>query len=109
MLSSVARGWPIPTVEISRRAAREIARARAWWLANRDKAPGAFDDELDALITRLEANPKLVGTQQRGARRRRALLKRIRYYVYFRVMDDGDLVEILAVWHAVRGREPRLR
>jgi plasmid stabilization system protein ParE len=37
---------------------------------------------------------------------RRVLLKRIRYYVYFEVSDDGARVSILAVWHASRGREP---
>jgi plasmid stabilization system protein ParE len=49
-----------------------------------------------------------VGTQERGGTRRHVLLRRIRYYVYFRVVNDGALVEILAVWHASRGRRPRL-
>lgn len=107
MPSCGARDDPIRTVEISRRAAREIARARAWWIANRDKAPDAFDEELDALVTRLEEDADHIGAQQRGANRRRVLLKRIRYYVYFRVVGQGDVVEILALWHASRGREPK--
>lgn len=76
---------------------------------NRDKAPAAFDEELEALIGRLEANAELVGVQQRGGTRRRVLLRRIRYYVYFRLSRDEESVEILALWHASRGRGPQLR
>jgi plasmid stabilization system protein ParE len=106
--SPSCRGAPIPTVELSRRASREIARARDWWLANRDKAPDAFDVELTKLLVELEAMPTLVGTHQRDGARRRVLLPRIRYYVYFRIVDAGTRVQILALWHASRGRPPKL-
>ena len=108
-LSCASRDTPIPTVELSKRAAREIARARRWWLANREKAPAALDEELAALVEKLEANPSIVGVRQRGGSRRRVLLKRIRYYVYFRVSEDEARVQILAFWHASRGREPKVR
>jgi plasmid stabilization system protein ParE len=38
---------------------------------------------------------------------RRVLLRATRYHVYY--VSDGDLVTVLAVWSAVRGRSPRLR
>ncbi len=112
MISSpnyVARNEPIPTIELSRRAAKEIVRARQWWLDNRDKAPEAFDEELEALLEKLESKPQSLGTGQRNHDRRRLLIKRIRYYVYFRIVNDGELVEVLAFWHASRGQEPKLR
>ena len=101
-----AKDPPIATVELSAQAAEEIAEARAWWLANRDKAPEAFDEALDNVITQLEDQPEWVGAAQKGKRRRRVLLARIRYYLYFRVVDDGARVEVLAFWHASRGWEP---
>jgi plasmid stabilization system protein ParE len=39
---------------------------------------------------------------------RRVYLTRIRYYVYFQIADDEELVEILALWHASRGSGPPL-
>ena len=38
---------------------------------------------------------------------RRVLLARVRYYVYYRVTSAGE-VEVLALWHASRGRAPHL-
>lgn len=88
---------------------REITRARRWWLENRDKAPGAFDEELSNLVQLLQHEPRHVGLPARNMPRlRRAFLKRIRYYVYFRVVDDGERAQVLAFWHATRGRDPRL-
>ena len=37
---------------------------------------------------------------------RRALMRRTRYHLYYRV--TGDRLEVLAVWHAVRGELPTL-
>jgi plasmid stabilization system protein ParE len=77
-------------------------------LANRDKAPAAFDEELDAIVTSLERDPEQIGQPQRERHRRRVLLRRIRYYLYFRVVDNGAMVQVLALWHASRGSEPEL-
>lgn len=96
---------PIPVVRFTRRAAAQIARARDWWLANRDKAPDAFDEEFDRIINHLESDPGFIGRPVlQEPTVRRILLQRIRYYVYFRVKDEA--VEILSVWHASRGRDP---
>jgi plasmid stabilization system protein ParE len=92
-------------VEFLPRAARQVAEARDWWRANRDKAPDAFDDDFSELVTTLEQVPLAVGApvaQRRGVRR--AVLRRVRYNVYFRVEETTVL--ILAVWHASRGTMP---
>lgn len=96
-------------VEFSPRAAQELERARDWWLDNREKAPNAVDEELTYLVGRLEAGADYVGAQSRNMPGvRRVLLPRIRYYAYFRIVDDGH-VQVAAFWHASRGRDPRLR
>ena len=95
-------------VEFSPRAVQEVERARDWWLENRDKVPNAFDEALADLVERLEAGAEHVGARARimpGLRR--VLLSRIRYYAYFRIVA-GDRVQVAALWHASRGREPQL-
>jgi len=72
----------------------------------RDKAPHAFDDDLEQVVAQLRAHPQLVGRLERDGTRRRVLLRRLRYYLYFRVVDGGERVQILALWHMSRGRAP---
>jgi plasmid stabilization system protein ParE len=95
-------------VRISSRAARDADRASAWWRKNRDKAPDAFDDEIDDALQLLRFNPGIgepLGAANRGLRQ--LYIGRIGYFIYYRVVDD-DLVEVLAIWHASRGSRPRL-
>ena len=95
------------SVEFVPGAARQIARVRDWWFTHRDKAPFAFDDDLDELIGLLEHAPRAIGVavaQRAGVRR--ALMKRVRYYVYFTITDE--IVTIVAVWHTSRGAPPAL-
>jgi plasmid stabilization system protein ParE len=94
-------------VEFVPRAARQAAEAEEWWHAHRDKAPHAFHEDLSELLTMLEHMPRAVGAavnQRPGVRR--AVLRRIRYAVYFTV--EGSTVLILAVWHTSRGSMPEL-
>ena len=93
-------------VKITRRAAAQIQEAANWWLANRPKAPEAFQQELrrgfdlisqQPAIGALATNAKLQGV-------RRIYLSRVRYYLYYRVRSER--VEVLALWHASRGKGP---
>lgn len=96
------------TVQIAAPAAAQIERARNWWLENRTKAPGAFDDDLAELISWLELHPELVGRPlEQQVDVRRVYLNRIRYYAYFEIADDGRVV-VLAIWHGRRAGEPPL-
>ena len=50
------------------------------------------------------------GTPYEGARTksvRRLLVGRIRYFIYYRVTPDA--LEVLAVWHVSRNKQPALR
>jgi hypothetical protein len=97
-------------VELSPRAAREVERVRQWCREHRTKAPDAVDEELSELIDRLEADAEHVGVRVRNMPGiRRVLLARIHYYEYFRIVDTAALVQVAALWHASRGRQPRIR
>jgi plasmid stabilization system protein ParE len=100
---------PLP-IKVTRRAAREIARACEWWDANRPAAPGAVQEEIGRVFRLIAhqpgfgaraVNPKLAGV-------RRVHLSRVHYYLYYRVRSDPAAVEILALWHTSRGSSPRV-
>jgi plasmid stabilization system protein ParE len=86
---------------ISARARREIAEAAQWWLENRDKAPEAFEEDLAEAFDLILHAPHLgILVPSRIKFVRRVLLRRVRYYLYYR--DTAPGVEVLALWHASR-------
>jgi plasmid stabilization system protein ParE len=93
-------------VDLSRRARQQLLRALSWWYRHRDKAPNAFDEDLEETWELLINNPD-VGSPVRSRRpgARRVLMERVRYYVYYR--SHEDVIEVTAIWHASR-RPPRL-
>jgi len=94
------------TVIITPRARRQLTAAARWWLAHRDKAPEAFDEDVAAGIGAISESPSIHPRIDRRRGIRRMLLERIRYYIYYRISARDD-VEIISVWHASR-RPPRL-
>lgn len=91
-----------------RRATREIEEIDEWWRSNRPSAPDLFLTELERMLSALALMPTL-GTPAKSERARgvrRLLLRQTRYHVYYRVR--GETLEVLAVWHAVRGTGPGL-
>ena len=94
-------------VVATRRAQQQVATARAWWRAHRDKAPHAFDEALDDALDRLSLSPA-IGERVRTSRRsgmRRWHIERIRYAMYYVI--EGDLLIVLSFWHTSR-RPPKL-
>jgi len=97
-------------VHIVSSAARAIAEAAEWWVANRPKAPEAFAEELERAIQLLASQPS-IGAQARNVKLvgvRRVHLQRIHYYLYYRVRENSQTVEVLALWHPKRGVSPDL-
>lgn len=95
-------------IEITDNARSQIAAAVAWWAENRPAAAGAILEDLDGILGLLAIEPAM-GTRARRATLsgvRRVTLVRIRYYVYYRVVDDA--IQILALWHTSRSQAPRL-
>lgn len=89
-------------------AARAIAEAAAWWMANRSKAPDAFADEIERALQFTAMHPGIGAraTNVRLAGVRRIHLARIRYHRYYRVTGAPETVEVLALWHTSRGSAP---
>lgn len=95
-------------VRVSARAAKQIAAAAEWWSQNRPAAPGAIRNDIGQSLTLLAEQPG-IGTEYRGTRLpgvRRLLVGRIRYFIYYRVTPDT--VDVLAVWHVSRAKQPAL-
>ena len=100
---------PLP-IKVTRRAAREIAKASEWWDANRPAAPEAMRQEV-ARVFRLIAHQPGVGARAVNAQLagvRRVHLSGVHYHLYYRVRSDPAAVEILALWHTSRGSSPRV-
>jgi plasmid stabilization system protein ParE len=104
---AVTRSGPFQ-VQVTRRAAREIREAADWWLRNRFGAPEAFREELERAFVLLAAQPRIgaVARNEPLAGVRRVLLARVRYHLYYRVVESSRQVQVLALWHASRGSGP---
>jgi plasmid stabilization system protein ParE len=95
-------------VKISARAAMQTRRAAEWWQQNRPAAPGAIARDIGESVALLAEQPG-IGAKYEGARTpgvRRLFLGRIGYFLYYRVSDET--LEVLALWHASRGEQPRI-
>lgn len=95
-------------LRITARAARDIEGADAWWRTNRLSVPDAVRKDLEAAFELLINEPG-IGARVALARlpgTRRLHLKRIRYFLYYRVRGE-DLV-VLRVWHSSRGTTPQV-
>ena len=95
-------------IRLSKQAAEQIETAAEWWLKNRPAAPGAIRKDLAEILSVL-AEHSGIGTPATKTRikgLRRIYLSRIRYYVYYR--ERGDVLEVLAFWHASRRQPPRI-
>ena len=100
---------PLP-IKVTRRAAREIAKACEWWDANRPAAPGAVRQEVARAFRLIAQQPgvgaRAVNTRLAGVRR--VHLSRVHHHLYYRVRSGPAAVEILAFWHTSRGTSPRV-
>lgn len=98
---------PLPVLVVDS-AARAIAEASEWWLANRDKAPSAFAEEMERAFQLIASQPN-IGARALNAKLagvRRIHLARIRYHLYYRVVKQPPAIQVLALWHTSRGNDP---
>ena len=96
-------------VRIVSSAARAIAEAAEWWVANRPKAPDAFVTELERALQLIAFQPSIGAraTNVKLAGVRRVHLARVHYHLYYRVTSE-PAIEVLALWHTSRGASPEL-
>ena len=93
-------------VKVSARAALQARVAAEWWAQNRPAAPDAIRKDIGEALSLLAQQPG-IGAAYEGARLkdvRRLLVGRIRYFIYYRTTSDA--IEIPAVWHASRRKQP---
>jgi len=69
--------------------------------------------EYELLLQQLELCTPLspLGTPFQAARRRnvrRVLLRKSKQHIYYAIDEAADVVEVITIWGAQRGREPRL-
>lgn len=97
-------------VVFSKRARRQFDTALSWWRVHREAAPHLLEDEVRAAVTLLEQAPH-AGAPGRDVRMkdvRRLVLRETRCLLYYRVVEEKELVEVLRLLHASRGRSPRV-
>ena len=90
-------------------ARQSIREKRAWWEANREKAPHLFVEELAAVVAKLRAGTDKDRHQyvlQGGRVIWRILMPKTRNHVYYRVDSSSGEVEVLYVWNAISRTTP---
>lgn len=96
-------------LEVAERAQNDVEHLGTWWRENRDKAPELFDQELAIAYAAIREHPEYGQryTVVRGQQVWRYLMPKTKKHVYYR-LDGDDVVRVMAVWGAVRGRGPKL-
>jgi len=97
-------------VVLAPRALRQAEAAATWWVHHRADARGLFAEEFAATLRLLAEHPtlafisgKLVVERFEGF-----YFWRTEYHLYYVHQVSKQLVRVLAVWAAVRGRTPSL-
>lgn len=90
-------------VKVSARAASQIRKAAEWWAENRPAAPGAIRIDIGEALALLAVQPG-IGALYEGARTKG--VRRLLVFIYYRATQDA--LEVLAVWHVSRGKQPSL-
>jgi plasmid stabilization system protein ParE len=89
-------------------AAGHIRSAEQWWRNNRPSAPNAVREELERVLPLISAQPR-IGPSARNVRLRgvrRIYLPRIKYDLYYHLLEQESVIEVVALWHARRGQPP---
>jgi hypothetical protein len=96
-------------VRFAPEALEAIRYKRAWWEANRNKAPRLFRDELAEVIAKLRTGATQ-GAQLYTvhAKRKiwRLLMPKTKVHVYYRIERSGQEVEIITAYNAIGGEGP---
>lgn len=95
-------------VELTALAAQHIREAEGWWRINRTAAPNAIRQELQRTFTLIALQPRVgsAATNVRLQGVRRIFLPTIKYHLYWHIVSEPERVEVVAFWHARRGKGP---
>ena len=97
-------------VRLAGPARRQADRIDRWWRKNRPDVANLFAREFDTARRLIVASPDLGApyVKRHGVLVRRMILPKTKNHVYYEIRKDEDIVMILAVWGAPRGRGPKL-
>src|SRR5258706_9469279 len=95
-------------IEVEPAAKRQLADAHAWWEVNRPAAPNAIRDDFREMTRTLARTPRIGprATDTRTPDVRKVFLPRVGFVIYYRVIGSPPILEIMAFWHARRGKGP---
>jgi plasmid stabilization system protein ParE len=91
-------------------ATREIEEASEWWYANRQASPHALSEDVARAFALLTLQPG-IGVPARSERLRnirRLTLRRVGYFLFYRVVPEREEVQVLRFRHARRRPGPTL-
>lgn len=98
-------------VVFTARADRSIEKADAWWRGHREKNPALFTVELIEAIRMLHIAPHIgkraLDVELQGVRF--VVLQKTEKLLYYRLLEEEDVVELLLVWGARKGHPPKLK
>jgi plasmid stabilization system protein ParE len=96
-------------IELAPRAVRQAEACARWWRESRPQARLLFDEELRSALEQIEAAPQAgsLYDARSGREHRRVLMQVTRFHVYYRPASP-ELVRVVAIWSAIRGRGPRM-
>ncbi len=91
-------------------ARRQAERLDRWWREHRPAARDLFARELSNARVLLAETPEIGApyAERRGVVVRRVLMRKTRTHVYYEIDRAQNIVMILAVWGAPKGRGPNL-
>ena len=89
-------------------AAHQIHKAEEWWRENRRAALNAVPEELERAFSLITVQPK-IGSRATAVRLpgvRRISLPAIKYYLYYRLANKPERIQVVALWHSRCGKGP---
>lgn len=89
-------------------AAREIEEASEWWHANRQATPDALSEDVARAFAVITLQPG-IGVPARSERLRnvrRLTLRRVGYFLFYRVVPERGEVQVLRFRHVRRRPTP---
>jgi plasmid stabilization system protein ParE len=95
-------------IEVTAVAAQLIRKAENWWRINRTAAPNAVREELQQAFALIAGQPR-IGSRATNVKLhgvRRVYLPIIKEYLYYHLVGEPEYVEVVALWHARRGKGP---
>lgn len=98
-------------VVFTARADRSIEKADEWWREHREKNPELFTEEFIEAQRMLRIAPHIgkraLDVELQGVRF--AILQKTEKHLYYRVLEEEDVIELLLVWGGRKKRPPKLK